>query len=350
MTEVMVKSEELEAFAMEVFRRAGMPAEAAATEAHVLVWANLRGVDSHGVLRIPYYLKSVEAGSYKVNPDIRVIKETPALVVVDADHSFGPVAGILAMERAMDKAAAVGIGWGAVRNTTHMGSMAYYTLMAAERDMIGVAVTTNPPNMAPFGAKAAGVHNSPLSIAVPAGACRPLCLDMATSVAAGGKLQLASDKGVSIPLGWALDANGEPTTDPNQGRILLPAGGYKGSSLALMFECLSSILVGVPLLAPHLSGTAAAAPGTNNGVVAAISVAAFTDVNEFKRNVDATVEGIKALPAAEGFGEVMVPGEPEDRVYAERLQKGVPLPEGTINNLRAVADTRGLAQPAWLAA
>ena len=349
MAEVMVDSKALEAFATEVFSRAGMAPEAAATEAHVLVWANLRGVDSHGVLRIPFYLRSVEAGAYNVQPDIQIVKETPALLVVDADHAFGPVAGVFTMERAMAKAAEIGIGWGAIRNATHMGSMAYYTLMAAEKDMIGVAVTTNPPNMAPYGAKAAGVHNSPLSIAVPAKTQPPLCLDMATSVAAGGKLQLASDKGVSIPLGWALDADGEPTTDPDKGRILLPAGGYKGSSLALIFECLSSLLVSVPLVAPALLGTAGAARGTNNGVVAAISVAAFTDPEAFKAQVDDTIAGIKGLPPAKGFDEVMVPGEPEQRVYAERLAKGIPLPMGTVANLREVADKLGMTQPSWLA-
>ncbi len=346
---VRISAPALQAFTTEVFARAGLPREDAATEAEVLVWANLRGVDSHGVLRIPAYLHSIEVGGMNPRPRIRIERETPATLLIEADHAFGPVVTKYAMRQAMAKARVAGIGWAIIRNTTHQGAMAYYALMAAAENLAGLALVCNPPNMAPFGSRAAGVHNSPIAIAVPALTRDPLVLDMATSIAAGGKVSLAVDKGVPIPLGWALDAQGHPTTDATLAKILMPTGGYKGSGLAMMFECLSSLMVGNPLLEATLLGGEPVRPGTQNSIVAAIDIAAFTDVAEYKRHVDRLIEGIKALPPAEGFTEVVVPGEPEQRVRAEREREGIPLPAGTVRNLRTAAAQLGIALPVELA-
>jgi LDH2 family malate/lactate/ureidoglycolate dehydrogenase len=226
--ETRVSWETLKAFTKEVFVRVGMPPEDAETEAEVLVWANLRGVDSHGVLRIPWYVSLVDKGLMNPRPNVVVTKETPAILFIEADCAFGPVVTSFAMKKVMEKAKSVGVGWGLIRNLTHQGAMAYYSLTAAAQDMAGIAVVCSPPNMAPFGAKAAGVHNSPISIAVPAKRRQPLVLDMATSVAAGGKLRLAIDKGVPIPEGWALDKDGAPTTDANLAEILLPLAARRG--------------------------------------------------------------------------------------------------------------------------
>jgi LDH2 family malate/lactate/ureidoglycolate dehydrogenase len=233
--ETRVPAAELREFTKGVFIAAGLPSEDAALEAEVLVWANLRGVDSHGVLRIPWYVELIDRGDMNPRPTIRVERETAATVLIDGDRALGPVVTTVAMRRAIEKARTAGIGWAVIRNTTHQGAMAYYALMAVEAGMAGIAIVCSPPNMAPFGARAAGVHNSPISIAVPAGRHRPLCLDMATSVAAGGKLSLARDKGIPLPPGWALDGAGQPTTDAHQAKILLPFGGPKGSGLAMMF-------------------------------------------------------------------------------------------------------------------
>ncbi len=345
MAEIRVDHRELEGFVARVFENAGFTADDAATEAHVLVWANLRGVDSHGVLRVPSYLANIARGGMNPNARVRIERETPAIALIEADHAFGPVVTTYAMNVVMEKARQVGIGWAVIRNTTHQGAMGYYALMAAENDMAGIALVCNPPNMAPFGARAAGVHNSPLAMAVPAGEYDPPLLDMATSVAAFGKVNLAVDKGISIPEGWALDADGNPTTDPSQARILLPFGGYKASSLALMFETLSSVMAGNALLVPYLLGGDKPKPGTMNSVVAAVDVAAFTDVAKYKQDIDRLIEGIHSLPTAEGFDEVLVPGEIENRVRAERVANGVPLPEGTVENLRQVASDMDIPLP-----
>ncbi len=343
--EVRVDGEVLKRFSQEIFVRAGFTAEGAELQADVLVWANLRGVDSHGVLRIPWYVELVDKGHMKPRPNIRVEKETPATLLFDADYAPGPVVTVPAMRRAIEKAKQVGIGWALIRNTLHQGAMGYYSLMAAKEGMAGIAIVCNPPNMAPHGARAVGVHNSPIAICVPGKRHRPLMLDMATSVAARGKLDLALDKGASIPLGWALDKDGKPTTDPKVAAILLPAGGSKGSGLALMFECLSSLMVGNPLLEPALQKKPGATTHRQNSVVAAIDIGTFTDVEAYKAHVDTVADELRALPPAEGFNRVMVPGEPEDLVYDERSKHGIPLPEGTVRNLKRVAERFTVQMP-----
>jgi LDH2 family malate/lactate/ureidoglycolate dehydrogenase len=335
--EVRVDAKALEAFTQEVFVRVGMPPEDAAIEAEVLVWANLRGVDSHGVLRIPWYVELAQKKEMNPRPAIRIEKETPATALLEADHAFGPVVTVHAMRQAIAKARAAGIGWVLIRNTTHQGAMAYYALMAAREGLAGLAIVCSPPNMAPHGARAAGLHNSPIAIAVPARRHRPLVLDMATSVAAGGKLRLAVDKGIPLPPGWALDKEGNPTTDATRAAILVPFGGPKGSGLAMMFETLTSLMTGNPLLEPALFGEPGAGRHRQNSVVAAIDIGTFTDAERYRDHVDRLIDGLKALPKADGVSELLVPGEPEDRCAEERGRLGIPLPEGTVRNLRGVA-------------
>ena len=354
--EIRVAWEPLKKFTKEVFVRAGMNTKHATTEAEALIWANLRGVDSHGILRIPWYIQNIDNGVMNPKPNIKVVKETPATVLIDADRALGPVVTVFAVHRVIEKAKEVGIGWALVCNLTHQGALGYYSQMIAQKGMAGIVFVCNPPNMAPYGAKAAGVANSPIAISVPAKRHRPLNLDMATSIVAGGKLWLAVDKGVSIPEGWALDKDGNPTTDPKKYVCLLPVSGYKGSGLALMFECLSSIMAGTPLLEPTLLGTAShirsqgksevkwKRPGytkarhNQNSVVAAIDIGNFTDLGDYEDHIDNLIDGIKALPKAEGFKEIFVPGELEERTSIERSKNGIPLPKGTVSNLRSIAE------------
>jgi ureidoglycolate dehydrogenase (NAD+) len=242
-----------------------------------------------------------------------------------------------AMRRAIDKARDAGIGWVLIRNTTHQGAMGYYPLMAAREGMAGIAIVNGPPSMAPFGAAAMGVHNTPVAICVPGRRRRPLLLDMAMSVAAGGKLRLAKDRGTPIPPGWTLDKHGKPTTDPHLASILLPIAGPKGSGLALMFECLTGLMVGDPLLEPALKREPGADTHRQHGIVAAIDIAAFTGVDAYRDHVDAIVDELKKLPRADGATEILVPGELEDDTHDERARNGIPLPAGTMQKLEAAA-------------
>jgi len=288
-------------------------------------------------------------------PDIQIVKETPAALVFEADHAFGPVVTVQAMNRAIEKAKQTGIGWAFICNHTHQGAMGYYSQIAAKQDMAGIVFVCSPTSMAPYGAKAAGIANNPITIAVPTRRHPILFLDMATSVAARGKIWLAVDKGIPLPEGWALDKDGNPTIDPHQAAILLPMAGAKGSGLALLLECLCSVMMDNPLLEPELTGRKAEAKlqidkakgkdthpdyitrHIQNSVAAAINIGMFTEIDTYKEHIDNLIDGLKALPKANGVKEIFVPGEPEERTCTERLKSGIPLPEGTIKNLQNVA-------------
>ncbi len=345
MAETIVKADTLRAFTQEIFTRVDVPPADAAIQADVLVWANLRGVDSHGVLRIPWYVELIETGLMKARPNIQVLMEMSALLLVEADHAPGPIVTTRVTEQVIGKAREAGICWAILRNTTHQGALGYYTSLAAKAGMAGIAIVCSPPNMAPYGAKAPGLHNSPISIAVPAGRYQRLMLDMATSIAAGGKLQLARDKGTPLPPGWALDKQGNPTTDARQATTLMPMAGPKGSGLALMFECLTSLMVDNPLLSGMLHGRETVRRHRQNGIVAAIDIARFSALEQYRAHVDSTVDGLKKLPRADGVDELLVPGELEDRIEADRRANGIPVPEGTIKRIGVVADRLGVPMP-----
>ena len=343
--DIRISAADLNSFTKEVFISVGLPPGDAEIEAELLVWANLRGIDSHGVLRIPFYIDAVEKGLMNPDPNIEVLNETSATVMYEADRAFGPVVTTRVMKHVISKAKDSGICWGLIKDTTHQGAMAYYSLMAAEASMAGIAIVCSPPNMAIHGSKSPGAHNSPISIAVPAMKENHLVLDMATSVAAAGKISVAKDKGISIPSDWALDSTGVPTTDPSLATILLPAGGPKGSGLALMFESLSSIMAGNPLLAPNLTGKQAERRIIQNSIVVAIDISAFTDITKYRLNIDNLVKNLKTLPKAEGVEEIFVPGEPESRVYKDRSKNGIPVPLGTLSNLEVVSKKLGTVMP-----
>ena len=343
--QLLVDPTDLNRFTTQIFERAGMPREHAEIEADVLVWANLRGVDSHGVLRIPWYVKNIDDGVFNLSPNFEIENETAATILIEGDRAFGPVVTVFAMNKTIDKAREAGVCWTIIRNTTHQGAMAYYSLMATEQDMAGIAVVCSPPNMATFGSKGKGVHNSPIAIAVPAAKRNPPVLDMATSVVAGGKLSLAQDKGESIPPDWSLDPQGNPTTTPSFDNVLLPFAGPKGSGLALMFATLSNVMVANPLLEPNITGRAPTSRGVQNSFLVAIDIAAFTDVDEYKDNIDRLIAAQKTLPTADGFDEILVPGEPEYRMQAQRSRSGIPLPMGTVDNLRPIAERFGVELP-----
>jgi LDH2 family malate/lactate/ureidoglycolate dehydrogenase len=346
--DVLVRPEDLQEFARDVFIGYGAEPEAAEAQADMLVWANLRGLDSHGVFRIPMYLELLDKGVMNAKPNIRVEKETPATILIEGDNALGPLVMTMAMRRVIEKARQVGIGWGLVRHTSHQGAMGYYTQMAAKEGMAGIAIASCLPNTAATGARAAAVHNSPIAIGVPARDRIPPNLDMATSVVAMGKVQVAADNGIPIPLGWALDKDGNPTTDPAAGVIMLPAGGPKGYGLALMFECLSSLMLGNPLVAPIilLKARGEKTPSlVPNGLVAAINISLFTDLEEYKGRVDDVIDNLKQLPREDGVDEILIPGEPEERVFQERSRNGVPLSAGTIHSLEIVAERFALKLP-----
>ncbi len=340
----IVSADALRAFAEAVFARAGLSQAHARVVADALVWANLRGIDTHGVTRIPRYVDLLEAGDMSRAPDVRVVAETAAAVVIDADRAPGPVAMTEAMAAAARKARAAGVGLALARATTHTAALGYYTLAAAREGMAAIALAASWPNMAVHGARAAGVSTSPLSIAVPGGA-EPLVLDMGTGVVSVGRLTQARKSGTPIPEGWALDAEGRATTDPQAAALPLPMAGPKGSGLALMIECLTSLLVANPLIAEFLEQTPEGLRHRQNGLAIAIDVARFGDPAAFRREVERTVRAIKALPRADGTDEILVPGERGARNFAKRAREGVPIPPPVWKELGALAGRLGVTMP-----
>jgi len=348
MNDVRIEGGKLQGFTTRIFSSLGMTEEDAALEAEVLLWANLRGVDSHGVQLVEAYIDWVDKGYVRPRPSIRIEKETAAIVLMEADHAFGPIVTVKAMNKVIAKAQDIGIGWGLIRNTRHQGCMAYYTHMAAQQGLAGIAVVTScPANMAPPGATTGGTHNSPIAIAVPGKNRGPISLDMATSVVAHGKIGVALDKGTSIPDTWALDEQGNVTTDPTKAAFVRPAGGYKGYGLALLFECLTSLMTGNPLLTRWLNGQTVGW-GTQNSFVAAIDINTFTDVDVFRNDVDQLAHTMAELPTAEGMGSLKVPGDIEQETFEERSTNGIPLPPGTAAKLRNAANRFGIDLPSEL--
>jgi LDH2 family malate/lactate/ureidoglycolate dehydrogenase len=341
----VVGAEGLRAFAEAVFGRAGLSQAHARIVADALVWANLRGIDTHGVTRLPRYVELLEAGDMNRAPRLRVRSETAAAVLIDADRAAGPIAMTEAMAAATRKARDAGIGLALARATTHTAALGYYTAGAAREGVAAIALAASWPNMAYHGARSAGVSTSPISIAVPGGGREPLVLDLGTGVVSVGRLTQARRSGTPIPEGWALDAQGRPTTDPQKAELPLPMAGPKGSGLALMIECLASLLVANPLIAEFLERTPEGLRHRQNGLAIAIDVARFADPAAFRREVERTVRAIKALPRAHDGEEILVPGERGARNFAQRTRDGVPIPPPVWKELSALAGRLGVSMP-----
>jgi LDH2 family malate/lactate/ureidoglycolate dehydrogenase len=334
----------LRGFTRDVFVAAGLPRAHAETVADVLVWADLRGVESHGVARIPMYLRLLDAGDLNPAPAITIRTDTLAAVVLDMDRAAGPVAMTMAAAKAIEKARDAGIGFALARATTHTAALGYYTSAIARDGMAAIAFAASVPMMAYHGARVAGVSTSPISIAVPGGDHGPLVLDMAASMISAGGLTQARRTGRAIPPGVALDATGLPTTDPAAAATPRPLGGYKGSGLSLMIECLASLLTSNPIIAGALN--AGGGLHKQNGLVLAIDVARFADPALFRAEVERLIAAVKALPREPGVAEILVPGERGDRTLEERRRNGIPLSPPTVQDLGFVADRFGVTMPA----
>ena len=342
---IIVKAQTLKDFATSIFSACNISSEDALKWADVLVWANLRGVDSHGVLRIPRYIETIKNGNIKARPNITIEKKDGAIAVLDCDAAPGPIGMSRAMEEAMQRANEVNIGWCIAKNITHTGAIGYYAQIAAKEGMAGIIMIASRPMMAYHGARVAGLSTNPLAIAVPGGTHPPLVVDMSTSTVSMGKVLEARDAGESIPDGWAMDKNGNMTNDPNSASILMPLGGAKGSSLSLMFECLVSLMGANPLIASLIKPGADPSGFRQNGLAIAINVSAFVDINNYRNEVDLLASAIKSLPRAEGVEEIYAPGERGDAILVERTKNGIPLPQGTWDRLSQSASTLGIEMP-----
>ena len=343
---VLVDADDLRAIVAGVFQARGTRESDAAAVADALVWANLRGIDSHGVSRVPRYLELFDKGESVADAVPTVTRPRAAIAIIDAHAAPGPVALNRAADEAVAAARTCGVGWASVRGTVHTGAIGYYTSRAAQAGMAAVGVVAGVPNMAYAGARGAAVATSPLSVAVPAGRHELVLLDMATAVMALGRIAQLKAAGKELPPGVALTADGEPTTDPALAKVPAPVGGPKGSGMSLVFEMLASGLAANPIVPAYHSGTKEGRRHRQNAFLLAIDVTAFVPLDEFKVSVDETVDAIKSLPPADETHEVLIPGERGRRSERERSSAGIPLGPKVWRELTEIATGLGVDVPA----
>ena len=324
-----ITAEHLQAIIEKIFVGASVPKASAEQVAGSLVESNLVGHDSHGVLRISAYIKALEDGRVNPHGKLTVLRESATTALIDGGANFGQIVARQAMDRAMDKARAHDIGMVAVRNSGHTGRLGEYSVQAAKAGFIGMVMGSGSRKggaVAPYGGISPVFNTNPITWGVPAAEHPPLFLDFATSACAWGKIQAAIDKGAQIPLGWLLDADGKPTTDPTEGQrggVMLPFGAHKGYGLSFLVEVLSG----------GLTGTSCAAlanyqPGYTL-VMVAINIAAFQPLPEFCQMVDELIIAAKSARRATGIEEILAPGEYEWQTREARLRDGLDLPEAT---------------------
>ena len=329
------------------FEKLGVPRPEAEIAATALVAADLRGVDTHGVIRFnphSWYVKWLTDGSMNPRPQIRRVTEGPSTALLDGDYGMGMVIGHRAMEIAIQKAQRAGVAMVGVRNSRHYGMSAYYSMLALPYDMIGIAMTNASRQVVPTFGREAKYGTNPMCFAVPTNRELPFVLDMATTTAAAGKLELAARFGKSIPAGWALDQDAAQTNDPRiaqQARKLLPLGGtrdggsHKGYGLAILVEILSGVLTGtVTALNDNQD--------PRGHFFAAIRVDAFRPAQEFKDDMDRLIRDLKSTSPQIGHERVYVAGEIEFETAAARAEHGIPLHGSVLKGLREVAQQLGI--------
>ncbi|MDF3078198.1 MAG: malate dehydrogenase [Sphingobacteriaceae bacterium] len=350
---ITFSEETLRAFAINVFNAIGCSDEHAALAADVLVKSDLRGIDSHGLARLSGYVRLWEKGRINGNPNIKIVHETATTATVDGDSGLGLVIAPFAMKVAIEKAERYGSGWVAVRNSNHFGIAGYHTLMAVEKDMIGYAMTNASPLVAPTFTTERLLGTNPMCYGFPAGNYPPVIVDMATSAAANGKLEIAQRQNKPLPAGWVQTNTGEATTDAHalkSGGSLLPLGSdrehgsHKGFGLGATVDILSAVLSGAnygPWVPPFVSfiDPLPNLPGKGIGhFLGAMRVDGFRPVEEFKADMDKWIGRFKAAKPVNPEHPVIIPGEPELEAEKERKVSGIPIVDVVVHDLNELAE------------
>jgi ureidoglycolate dehydrogenase (NAD+) len=336
----------LERWAHDLLVGAGLEREAAATVAGSLVEASLRGVDSHGVALLPGYLARIRGGGINRRPRPSVVSEDGAVAVVNGDDGPGQVAGVFAAELSATLAERHGAGAVSVRRSGHYGAAAHYVMLVARRGLVAVCTTNAEPGVVPFGGREPELGTNPIAFAAPAGK-RLLVFDMATSQVAANRVWAASDEGRPISPGWAVDQAGKPTTDPAAIYAMVPLGGYKGYGLGLIVEVLSGVLGGAGVgsgVSPLFE--ADDLPQQLGHFHLALDPERTVGRAKFEAVLGGLLEHLRHSPPADGFDEVLVAGDPEDRSQREREAAGVPLAPQLMETLHELSSELGVETPA----
>jgi len=349
---LLFRVEDLKNFVVRYFLTFGVPEADARTVAEVLVSADMRGVDSHGVIRIDsYYGSRLRKGTIAIKPEIKVVAETPSTLALDGGAGLGHVVGVFAMNRAIEKARESGSAVVTVRNSNHYGIAGYYAMMALPHDMIGISYTNSQPLVAPTYGKTAVLGTNPIAVAVPAFNEKPYVLDMATSIVPIGRITVYEKSGREIPEGWGIDRDGQVTRNPGDvldGGALMPLGGidlmrgYKGYGLGMLVDIFSGVLSGAAFLT-SVGIAGANSPANVGHYFAAIRLDAFRPVDEFKLEMDRMIRELKESPKAVGQERIFIPGEKEYELTEKSLRDGVALLEEVAEVLRKAAEAVGLS-------
>uniref|UniRef100_A0A7C4Y5Q9 Ldh family oxidoreductase n=1 Tax=candidate division WOR-3 bacterium TaxID=2052148 RepID=A0A7C4Y5Q9_UNCW3 len=351
----MVKVNDLRKFVVEVFKKLGVPEKDAEITTDVLILADKRGIESHGVARLSRYVNGIKNGEIKINPKIKIVNETIATAVIDGDAGLGQVVGYFAMNYCIKKAKEVGVSFVAVRNSNHYGIAGYYALMALKEDLIGISMTNSAPLVVPtFGAEIV-IGTNPIAVAIPAGEEIPFVFDGATSTTSRGKIEVYERKGKELPLSWATDEDGIPTTNAKRvldnlltrkGGGLLPlggadeeGGGHKGYGLSVLIDIFSGVLSG-GLYGPLLYKEKNAPPGVCH-FFGAMKIEAFVPKEKFKSSMDDYIRILKGSKKAKGKVRIYIAGEKEFE-FEERYKDEVPLYIKVVDNLRSIGSSLGI--------
>lgn len=330
----VITHDKLKKFTKDIFLATNSPEKEAELVAELLVRANLCGVDSHGVIRIPDYVKEIEEGKLKPGIQPKIVKESKVTALIDGQFGFGQVTAMKAMELAIEKAQQYGTSTLTVFNCNHIGRLADYPTLAVEKDMIGLIFCKGfPVVVAPWGGRARLLGTNPLSFGIPAGKEKPIIADFATSVSAEGKIRVKFARGEKIPLGWIVNSEGKVTDEPAElykGGAILPFGGYKGYAINLLIEALGGAL--------GTGGIADEFKGHNGLFIQVVNIDFFTPIEEFKEKIDRMIRKVKSSPLAEGFKEILLPGEPELIEMEKRLKDGIMVEEKTWSRIVEVAN------------
>jgi LDH2 family malate/lactate/ureidoglycolate dehydrogenase len=342
-----IAAERIERFVASAFVAAGLPENDAQTLARLMVEADLRGSDTHGVIRLPLYVKRIRAGGINPHPNIRVISDRPSAALLDGDNGMGHLVMQRAAALAIDKARATGIGWVGARMSNHAGPASLYVTLPLAHDMIGLYFAVGSNNhLPPWGGSESLLGTNPMAVAVPAGDEPPIVLDMAPTVAAYGKVRLKAQRGEAMPIGWMIDRDGKPLTDPKRADEghLLPIGDYKGYGLSLIIGILAGALNRAAIGRDVVDMVKNVGQVTNTGqAVAALSIETFMPVGEFKRAVDQVIRDIRNSQRLPGVERIWLPGEQSHTKLLDRRANGVPMPKALRESLDGVARELNIA-------
>ena len=346
-SDTRVPASQLAAFIDRAFTAAGLPENDAETLASFMVKADLRGSDTHGVIRLPLYVRRIRAGGINAKPSIRVTNDRPSAALIDGDNGMGHLVMKRAAELAIEKAKTTGIGWVGARMSNHAGPAALYVTMPLKHDMIGLYFAVGSNNHLPaWGSSESLLGTNPMAVAVPAQDEPPIVLDMAPTVAAYGKVRLKAQRGEQMPVGWMIDKEGKPLTDPKRADEghLLPIGDYKGYGLSLIIGILAGALNRATIGREVIDFVKETGKAANTGqAIAALAVETFMPVGEFKRAVDGLIRDIHNSQKLPGVERIFLPGEQSHAKLVERRAHGVPIPKALRESLDAVARDLNIA-------